>query len=94
MDEPKLLSKRQARRLRKQLLKRLKKSYKVAHIAWSAANYYDIYFDERVAIKLGMDFKQFEEFQKKVVNALSQYCKIRQERIFELLYSPDIGNTV
>jgi len=94
MDEPKLLSKRQARRLRKQLIKRLKKSYKIAHIAWVAMNYYDVYFDERVAEKLGMNFEEFEIFQEKVVNALSQYCKIRQERIFELLYSPDVGNTI
>ena len=94
MDEPKLLSNRQKRKLRKQLLKRLRKSYKIAHIAWSAMNYYDVYFDERVAEKLGMNFEEFEIFQEKVVNALSQYCKIRQERIFELLYCNDIGNTI
>jgi len=90
MDEPKLLSNRQARRLRKSLLKRLKKSYKVAHIAWSAMNYYDVYFDERIAEKLGMDFAEFEIFQEKVVNALSQYCKIRQERILEIINSETI----
>jgi len=69
------------------LLKRLRKSYKIAHIAWEAMNFYDVYFDERIAVKLGMDIKHFEEFQKKVVNALSQYCKIRQERILELINS-------
>ena len=84
MNEPELLSSRKARQLRRKLLKRLKKSYKVAHIAWCAVNYYDIYFDERIAEKLGMNFAEFEKFQKTVVNALSQYCKIRQERILEL----------
>ena len=87
MSEPQLLSNRQIRSGRRALLRRLKKSYKVAHIAWQNLNYYDFYFDERIAEKLGMDFEQFEEFQKKVVNALSQYCKIRQERIFELINS-------
>ena len=87
MDEQKLLSNRQVRRLRRCLLKRLRKSYKIAHIAWEAMNFYDVYFDERIAVKLGMDIKHFEEFQKKVVNALSQYCKIRQERILELINS-------
>lgn len=87
MDEPKLLSNRQKRKQRKKLLKRLKKSYTAAHAAWVAMNYYDVYFDERIAAKLGMTLEQFEEFQKKVVNALSQYCKIRQERIFEIISS-------
>jgi hypothetical protein len=82
-----LLSDRQIRKQRKKLLKRLKKSYKAAHAAWVAMNYYDFYFDERIAAKLGMTLEQFEEFQKKVVNALSQYCKIRQERIFEIISS-------
>ena len=87
MNEPILLSNRQARKQRKQLLKRLKKSYKVAHIAWEALNYYDLFFDERIAEKLGMTPEKFETFQKTVVNALSQYCKIRQERILELINS-------
>ena len=86
-QEQKLLSNRQQRKRRIALLKRLKKSYKVAHLAWIACNYYDFYFDEHMAKKLGMTFEQFEEFQKKVINALSQYCKIRQERIFELTNS-------
>ena len=85
MNEPKLLSDRQQRKQRKALLKRLNKSYKVAHLAWQAMNYYDFYFDEFIAEKLGMTFEQFEVFQKTVVNALSQYCKIRQERIFSLI---------
>ena len=84
MDEPKLLSNKQQRKQRRKLLKRLKKSYNAAHAAWICCNYYDIYFDERIAEKLGMTFEEFEVFQEKVVNALSQYCKIRQERIFEL----------
>jgi len=87
MQEPQLLSNRQIVKQRRALLRRLKKSYKAAHSAWVAMNYYDFYFDERIAEKLGMDFEQFEEFQKKVVNALSQYCKIRQERIFEITNS-------
>jgi hypothetical protein len=87
MNEPQLLSNRQIRKQRRALLKRLEKSYKAAHAAWVAMNYYDFYFDERIAEKLGMTFKEFEEFQKRVVNALSQYCKIRQERIFELTNS-------
>ena len=87
MNEPKLLSDRQARQQKKKLLRRLKKSYKIAHIAWIAVNYFDLYFDERVAEKLGMNYEQFEKFQKTVVNALSQYCKIRQERILELINS-------
>jgi hypothetical protein len=87
MQEPKLLSKRQIRKQRKALLKRLNKSYTAAHAAWVAMNYYDFYFDERIAVKLGMTFEQFEVFQKTVINALSQYCKIRQERIFELTNS-------
>jgi hypothetical protein len=87
MNEPQLLSNRQILKQRRALLKRLNKSYKAAHAAWVAMNYYDFYFDERIADKLGMTFEQFEEFQKKVVNALSQYCKIRQERIFELTNS-------
>jgi predicted aminopeptidase len=87
MKEPKLLSNKQIRKQRKALLKRLRKSYKVAHAAWQAMNYYDVYFDERIADKLGMTFEQFEAFQKTVVNALSQYCKIRQEHIFELINS-------
>ena len=94
MNEPQLLSNKQIRKQRRALLKRLNKGYKAAHAAWVACNYYDFYFDERVAQKLGMTFEQFEEFQKKVVNALSQYCKIRQERIFELMYSMDISVTV
>ena len=84
MQEPQLLSNRQTLKQRRALLKRLKKSYKAAHAAWIACNYYDFYFDERIAVKLGMTFEQFEIFQKTVINALSQYCKIRQERIFEL----------
>ena len=84
MDEQKLLSNRNRRKARRKLLRRLKKSYKIAHIAWEAMNYWDIFFDERVAEKLGMTFEEFEIFQEKVVNALSQYCKIRQERILEL----------
>jgi len=87
MNEPQLLSNRQQRKQRKALLKRLQKSYTAAHAAWVAVNYYDFYFDERIAEKLGMTFEQFEVFQKTVVNALSQYCKIRQERIFELINS-------
>ena len=94
MDEPKLLSKRQVRKQRKKLLKRLRKSYKIAHMAWEAMNYFDVYFDERIAEKLGMTFEEFEVFQEKIVNALSQYCKIRQERMFELMYSMDVGRTV
>ena len=86
-QEPKLLSNKQIKKQRRKLLKRLKKSYAAAHAAWVAMNYYDFYFDERIAAKLGMTLEQFEEFQKKVVNALSQYCKIRQERIFELINS-------
>jgi len=84
MQEQQLLSNRQVLKQRRALLRRLKKSYKAAHKAWIAMNYFYAYFDERIAEKLGMDFEQFEEFQKKVVNALSQYCKIRQERILEL----------
>ena len=87
MNEPKLLSNRQIRKQRKALLKRLRKSYKAAHAAWVSMNYYDFYFDERIAAKLGMTFEQFEVFQKTVINALSQYCKIRQEHIFELINS-------
>ena len=87
MNEPQLLSNKQIRKQRRKLLKRLKKSYAAAHAAWCACNYYDFYFDERIAAKLGMTFEQFEVFQKTVVNALSQYCKIRQERIFELINS-------
>ena len=90
MNEPKLLSNRQQRKQRKALLKRLNKSYKAAHAAWIACNYYDFYFDERIAAKLGMTFEQFEAFQKTVINALSQYCKIRQERIFELINSENL----
>ena len=87
MNEPQLLSNRQLKKQRRALLKRLKKSYTAAHAAWVAMNYYDVYFDERIAVKLGMTLEQFEVFQKTVVNALSQYCKIRQERIFELTNS-------
>ena len=87
MNEPQLLSNRQKRKQRRALLKRLNKSYTAAHAAWVAMNYYDFYFDERIAVKLGMTLEQFEVFQKTVVNALSQYCKIRQERIFELTNS-------
>ena len=87
IQEPQLLSNKQKRKQRKRLLKRLRKSYKAAHAAWTACNYYDFYFDTRIAEKLGMTLQQFEEFQKKVVNALSQYCKIRQERIFEIISS-------
>jgi len=72
----------------------LKKSYKVAHMAWEALGYFDFYFDERIADKLGMTFAEFEVFQESVVNALSQYCKIRQERMHELMYSSDISMTV
>ena len=82
-----LLSNKQIRKQRRKLLKRLRKSYKAAHAAWVAMNYFDVYFDTRIAEKLGMTFEQFEIFQKTVVNALSQYCKIRQERIFELTNS-------
>lgn len=87
MQEPQLLSNRQQRKQRRALLKRLQKSYTAAHAAWVAMNYYDFYFDERIAEKLGQTKEQFEVFQKTVVNALSQYCKIRQERIFELINS-------
>ena len=87
MNEPQLLSNRQIKKQRRALLKRLNKSYAAAHAAWVAMNYYDFYFDERIAVKLGMTLEQFEVFQKTVVNALSQYCKIRQERIFELTNS-------
>ena len=92
MNEPQLLSKgiipnKQIRKQRRKLLKRLKKSYAAAQAAWIAMNYYDFYFDERIAEKLGMAKEEFEVFQEKVVNALSQYCKIRQERIFELINS-------
>ena len=86
-QEPQLLSNRQKIKQRRALLKRLNKSYKAAHAAWISCNYYDFYFDERIAAKLGMTFEEFEVFQEKVVNALSQYCKIRQERIFELICS-------
>jgi len=94
MQEPLLLSDGKARKQRKKLLKRLKKSYAVAHTAWQAMNYFDLYFDERMAQKLGMTKEEFEVFQEKVVNTLSQYCKIRQERIYELMYSMDISVTV
>jgi predicted aminopeptidase len=90
MDEQQLLSNRQLRKRRKALLKRLRKSYTAAHAAWISMNYYDFYFDERIAEKLGMTFEQFEVFQKTVVNALSQYCKIRQERILELTNFEDL----
>jgi hypothetical protein len=86
---PVLYSDKQARKQRNKLLRRLKKSYSVAHKAWIAMNYYDVYFDERIAEKLGMTPEQFEVFQETVVNALSQYCKIRQERIYELLYGKE-----
>lgn len=86
-QEPQLLSNRQIRRQRRKLLKRLKRAYKVSHKAWQAMNYYDFYFDERIAEKLGMTSEQFDKFQKTVVNSLSQYCKIRQERILELINS-------
>ena len=94
MQEPLLLSDGKARKQRKKLLKRLKKSYKIAHTAWEAMNYFDLYFDGRVAAKLGMTAQEFEVFQEKVVNTLSQYCKVRQERMFELMYSMDISVTV
>ncbi|MCL2797703.1 MAG: hypothetical protein FWD58_06590 [Firmicutes bacterium] len=94
MQEPLLLSDGKARKQRRKLLKRLKESYKVAHIAWEAVNYFDFYFDTRIAEKLGMTAAEFEVFQEKVVNTLSQYCKIRQERMFELMYSMDISVTV
>ena len=87
MKELKLLSSLRKRKQKKALLKRLTKSYKAAHAAWVSCNYHDFYFDERIASKLGMTLEQFEEFQKKVVNTLSQYCKVRQERIFELVNS-------
>ena len=87
---PVLFSEKEAKKRRNKLLKRLKKSYNVAHKAWIQMNYYDFYFDERIAEKLGMTFEEFEIFQEKVVNALSQYCKIRQERILELENSDTI----
>jgi len=86
-QEPQLLSNRQLKKQRRALLQRLNKSYTAAHAAWVAMNYYDFYFDERIASKLGMTLEQFEAFKKTVVNALSQYCKIRQKRIFELINS-------
>ncbi|MCL2798562.1 MAG: hypothetical protein FWD58_11045 [Firmicutes bacterium] len=72
----------------------MQKSYKAAHNAWEALGYFDFYFDERVAAKLGMNFAEFEVFQETVVNALSQYCKIRQERMHELMYSSDVSMTI
>jgi hypothetical protein len=89
-QEPQLLSNRQRRKQRKALLKRLRKSYDTALSAWVAMNYHDFYFDERMAEKLGMTKEQFEQFQKNVVNTLSQYCKIRQERIFEMTNSENL----
>ena len=76
-------SKRVERKEKAAQLKRLKRCYTVCVQAWEAMNYQDLYFD----VDLGMTEKEFEEFQKKVVNVLSQICKIRQKKIFELLYS-------
>ena len=50
-NPPVLYSEAQARKHRKQLLKRLKRSYKVAHIAWSALNYFDFVRPDRVLLK-------------------------------------------
>lgn len=83
MQEQIFVSKKQERKERKQQLKRLQRSYKACVQAWEALNYQDLYFDE----DLGMSEKQFAEFQKKVVNTLSQICKIRQKKIYELMYS-------
>ena len=87
MEEQELLSdkkrKREEKKERAVQLKRLQRSYKVCVQAWEALNYQDLYFDE----DLGMTSQEFEKFQKTVVNALSQICKIRQKKIFELLYS-------
>ena len=52
MDNPPVLfSDKQARQNRKRLLNRLKKSYRVAHLAWQACNYYDFVRPDRVLLK-------------------------------------------
>ncbi len=83
MQEQIYVSDKHSKKERKQQLKRLQSSYKVCVKAWEALNYQDLYFDE----DLGMTLQEFEKFQKSVVNALSQICKIRQKKIFELMYS-------
>ena len=82
MEEQIFVSEKISRKERKQKLKRLQRSYKACVQAWEALNYQDLYFDA----DLGMSPQEFEKFQKQVVNALSQICKIRQKKIFELLY--------
>ena len=89
-----LLSDKAARKLRRQRLKRLKKSYKVAHTAWEVLNYYDLFFDEDIALKLEITAQEFEEFQKRTLHWLSQICKIRQVRIHKLTYGEDINITI
>jgi len=94
MSQPNLLSDKTARKLRKQRLKRLKKAYKVAHAAWSILNYYDLWFDEDIALKMQITVEEFEEFQERTLHWLSQICKIRQTRIHKLTYGEDINITI
>jgi len=94
MNELNLLSDKAARKLRRQRLKRLKRSYKVAHTAWEVLNFYDLYFDLDIAERLEVTAEQFEEFQERTLNWLSQICKIRQTRIHKLTYGEDINITI
>jgi len=94
MSVPNLLSDKASRKLRRQRLKRLKKSYKVAHTAWEVLNYYDLAFDIDIAERLEITAEQFEEFQKRTLHWLSQICKIRQTRIHKLTYGEDINITI
>ena len=83
MNEQIFVSDKAAKKEKAKQLKRLQRSYKCCVQAWEAMNYQDLYFDA----DLGMTKKEFEAFQKQVVNTLSQICKIRQKKIYELLYS-------
>ena len=83
MNEQIFVSDKAAKKEKAKQLKRLQRSYKACVQAWEAMNYQDLYFDE----DLGMSPQEFEKFQKQVVNTLSQICKIRQKKIYELLYS-------
>ena len=75
--------KKQIKKERAAKLKLLQRSYKTCVQAWEAMNYQDLFFD----VDLGMTPERFDKFQKEVVNTLSQICKIRQKKIYELLYS-------
>jgi len=90
---PMPLSDRAARKYRRKLFKRCSKSHKIYCKVWDMFNFYDIYFDERISEKMRITYKKFTKYQHEILYWINDYCKIAQERAYELKYG-DINESI